>query len=128
MIKKLNLLVLVILFTILGTGVCYAGDKIYINTLQDLIKFRDEVNSGNSFRGKKVILNRDIDVTGRVWEPIGTLRDVERDDTDISSCFEDGVVKSQKPQNIFDGTFEGNHRAIFGLSIDKEDERYVGFF
>lgn len=45
---------------------------LYINNLEDLEKFRDEVNNGDTFEGKYVVLTSDISLNvNEEWEPIG---------------------------------------------------------
>ena len=44
-----------------------------IKDSEDLKNFRDDVNSGNSYEGKVVLLTNDIDLNGEEWEPIRIL-------------------------------------------------------
>ncbi|MBO5355402.1 MAG: right-handed parallel beta-helix repeat-containing protein [Clostridia bacterium] len=72
---------------------------IMIFTLDELINFAKEVNGGNTYVGKTVILGADIDLLNMEWTPI----------------------------NGFQGTFDGNEKVISNLKItgNKSD---VGFF
>ena len=42
-----------------------------ISTEQQLKDFRDDVNNGNSYEGKVVLLTSDMDLGGEGWKPIG---------------------------------------------------------
>ena len=44
---------------------------IEISTLEKLESFRDEVNNGNTYEGKAVVLTTDMDLQGEEWERIG---------------------------------------------------------
>jgi hypothetical protein len=88
-----------------------ASDIIEISTLAELEQFRDDVNRGNTYKGKTVKLTADIDMSEKYgegkesWTPIGT----------------------------FAGTFEGAGQKIANLyyynSIEEFDvEHPVGFF
>lgn len=78
--------------------------NIYINHLSDLIKFRDDVNSGNEYTGKTLVLTSDIDMSSiSNWTPIGTER------------------------NKFNGTFDGNGHIIENMVIQSSEDN-VGLF
>ena len=89
---------------------------IEINNEEELKTFRDDVNSGNSYEGKAVLLTSNIDLGGEEWEPIGFMvpdTDTKNPDTEIN-----------KP---FKGIFEGNNYTISGIYInDESDECYYG--
>lgn len=78
----------------------------YIQNKDDLIKFRDEVNSGNNYDGQKVYLANDIELTEENWIPIG------------------------KDENTFNGTFDGKNKKIKNLkgNYDGTSETNVGLF
>ena len=46
----------------------------FIDSLDDFKDFRDAVNAGYDFNGKKIYLRTDIDLNYEMWEPIGLLR------------------------------------------------------
>lgn len=72
-----------------------------IETIEDLITFRDKVNAGNDFEGKKVYLVADLDLTSiDNFEGIGS----------------------------FSGTFDGMLHKITNLKIEQFDKKFVGFF
>jgi|GEM_PF-678889 len=73
-----------------------------IFTLEELIAFAKDVNAGNTYAGKTVILGADIDLLNMEWTPIGTG---------------DG----------FKGTFDGNGKTVSNLKITGYKST-VGFF
>lgn len=78
-----------------------------ISTLQELEAFAEIVNGGNTYEGKTVTLENNIDMSdeynasGKSWIPIGTQ--------DISGT---------KP---FAGTFEGGNHTVSGLYINENN-------
>ena len=84
-------------------------DIIEIGTEEELQAFRDDVNSGNSYEGKVILLTNDMDLGGEEWEPIG-LYPME------SSTPAD---ETNKP---FKGIFNGNGNEIDGISINSTDK------
>ena len=80
------------------------NDKVYhISSVDGLIWLADSVNGGNSFAGKTIVLDTDLDLKGMEWTPIGTS------------------------SNIFKGTFDGNGKTISNLKITGNNN-YVGLF
>lgn len=75
-----------------------------ISTAAQLAGLAELVNEGNSFSGKTITLNADIDLGGKEWTPIGT---------------------SGKP---FSGTFEGSGKTISNLVINQPLKSDVGLF
>ncbi|MBE6673286.1 MAG: hypothetical protein E7599_07200, partial [Ruminococcaceae bacterium] len=73
-----------------------------IFTLAELISFAKDVNSGNTYEGKTVILGADIDLANMEWTPIGT-------------------------GNGFKGTFDGNGKTVSNLKITG-NKSTVGLF
>ena len=73
----------------------YAED-ITISNAVELRSFRDEVNAGNDFAEKTIILAADIDLAGEDWVPIGT------------------------DETPFAGKFNGGNHTISGLRITTE--------
>lgn len=88
-----------------------------ISDSEGLIEFKDEVNSGNSYEGKVVLLTSDITLSGE-WEPIGyydqATEDIKYPDT-----------KDNKP---FKGIFDGKNNEINGITITSSDEICHGLF
>ena len=79
-------------------------DPYLISNLEDLKNFRDDVNIGNTYEGKYVLLTDDIDLTGEVWIPIGTsVYSKEPTDDDIK---------------MFAGNFDGGNHTITGLTSE----------
>lgn len=81
-----------------------AEDITTIYGVADLEAFRDSVNGGNTYEGKTVTLNANLDLSGKNWTPIG----------DSSS-------------HVFKGTFDGGFHTIYNLTINTTD-RYCGLF
>lgn len=82
---------------------------IEINNAEELKQFRDDVNSGNTYEGKVVILKNDINLNGENWIPIGNYP-VENTTPDD---------ETNKP---FKGTFDGNGHKIDGVQINTTDK------
>lgn len=86
---------------------------LYIYNVEDLIKFRNSVNTGDTYAGKTVYLMNDLDLKdicgGHIgsWTPIG--------DTSVNG------------ELTFSGTFEGNNHSIDNLYIDRMSS-YQGLF
>lgn len=77
-----------------------SGYILEIGTYDQLVNFRNKVNSGASYSGMTVKLTADIDISERAWTPIGAAY---RDTT--SPNF-----------HVFQGTFDGNGHTISGLT------------
>ena len=96
------------------------GDNIVeINTPEELVSFRDDVNSGNSYEGKVVLLTDDITLDlSQEWEAIGyydqATENIKYPDTDTN-----------KP---FRGIFDGGNYTINGITITSTDEICHGLF
>ncbi len=75
-----------------------------ISTHEELKKFAESVNGGETYEGKLVRLDANISMGGAnlPWSPIGSAK------------------------NAFKGTFDGNHHVISNLYVDSTD--YAGFF
>ena len=78
-----------------------------ITTVEEFEDFRDEVNIGNSFDGKAVILMNDI-ILSENWTPIGYIAD-------------DNIIK-------FNGDFNGLNHKINNLNINSPQKLYQGLF
>ena len=87
-----------------GTYGVNKWDGVTINNLEQLIMFRDNVNAGDTYKGKTVVLNADVDLTGINWIPIGTKA------------------------NAFQGTFDGQRNTISNLYINDTDLSHAGLF
>ena len=88
---------------------------IEISTAEELANFRDDVNSGNSYEGKAVLLTSDITLSEN-WTPIGLVTD------DTNSANLD--IQANK---AFKGIFDGCNHTISNLQIDST-EGYQGLF
>ena len=92
-----------------GTGT--AEDPYLINNLEDLIWFRDHVNTcaqdgSSQYNGKFVKLTADIDLAGINWTPIGS---------------------TTKDHGSFYGTFDGDGHTIYNLYVEMTGTG-AGFF
>ena len=70
------------------------GNPFIIESQQDLIGFRENVNHGNSYEGQYIKLNNDIYLEEENWVPIGSMK---------------------KP---FKGCFDGNSKQIFNIVMN----------
>ena len=78
----------------------YQQDGVYhINSTNGLNYFSQKVNGGESFSGKTVVLDADIDLNNVEWTPVG-----------------------QTGATQFSGTFDGQNHIICNLSITNNDE------
>ena len=82
----------------------------------DFEKFRDNVNNGNSYEGKAVLLTSDITLSGE-WEPIGFI--------DSNTDEKNPETENNKP---FKGIFDGCNHTINNLKISSTDNKYNGLF
>lgn len=81
-----------------------------ISTVDDLKKFRDDVNNGvNNYSGKTVVLANDLNLNGEDWIPIGWRV------TNLNGA-------------DFSGTFDGNGHKITGLNITSSTDSNYGLF
>jgi len=84
-----------------------AGNDIHISTPQQLAAVAKAVNDGvETFLGKTVILNNDINLTGHNWEPIGNESDFN---------------------TVFRGSFNGNEHSISNMNVSGE-YMFAGLF
>ncbi len=78
-----------------------------IETVNDLVFFREKVNGGNNYAGKHVKLAADIDLSSiENWTPIG----------DITY---NGKYQPADSTKVFSGVFNGNDKVISNLKIEK---------
>ena len=78
-----------------------------IETVNDLVFFRDRVNGGNNYAGKYVKLDADIDLSSiENWTPIG----------DITY---NNKYQPADNDKVFSGVFNGNDKVISNLKIEK---------
>lgn len=92
--------------------VVYGGvaPDLTITTVEDLIAFEQAVNAGNTYDGKLVVLNNDIDLAGVNWKPIGNV--------------------TSYPGITFAGTFDGQNHTISNMTTSDNLANYAtaGFF
>ncbi len=86
----------------------FAQDKIsnkyYVFNAAGLAAFASEVNAGNTFKGKTVVLYDNVDLENKDWTPIG------------NSTYS------------FQGTFDGNGKVISNLKVDMAGKSNAGLF
>lgn len=84
----------------------------YIYTIEDLVAFRDNVNSGNDYKGKTVYVMADIDMKEACSDIVGSWDQIGTENTN------------------FAGTFEGNFHTISNLYINRTNssQNYDGLF
>ncbi len=87
-----------------------------IGTEEELVDFREDVNAGNSYEGKAVLLTADITLSGD-WTPIGFMAP----NTDNKNP----ETQNNKP---FKGIFDGGNHTIKNLNINSTDNKYNGLF
>lgn len=79
---------------------------LYISNSEDLKKFRDEVNSGNTYEGKYIVLTNNITLdTNEEWEPIGVYQ-------------EDSANPDDESNIAFKGIFDGCLHTISGMNTN----------
>ena len=87
-----------------------------ISDAQGLINFRDDINSGNTYEGKAVLLTSDITLSSN-WTPIGIISP----DTDNKNP----ETGDNKP---FKGIFDGCNHTINNLNISSTENKNNGLF
>ena len=85
-------------------GIYISGNIYYITSLTGLKNFAANVNGGNAYKGKTVVLGADIDLKNEEWTPIGNST------------------------TSFQGTFDGNGKTISNLNVNMPGKSNVGFF
>ncbi len=88
------------------TGYSVKDNTYYITSAEGLVWFANQVNVNKvNFSGKTVVLTADIDLKNMDWEPIG-----------------------QTGNTQFNGTFDGNGKTIYNLSVNSEDKDDDGHY
>lgn len=85
------------------TGTGTESDPYLIANAEQLAYFRNQVDGGNTFEGKYVKLNDNINLNGKNFDPIGW-------GYSTTAHNRDGVAGK-----TFNGTFDGNGKTIYGL-------------
>ena len=81
------------------------NDNTYnINTPEELAWIAQKVNAGETFEGKTILLEQNIDLSAKYWLPIGN------------------------ENNAFSGIFDGNNHKITGLKFNSDGCDFVGLF
>ena len=113
-------------------------EECHIKSVEDLVAFSYLVNSGKTFEGKTVYLDKDLDITNYAKEKSyvdpdkEALYNINGDGEKTSLKDEMTTDKGFQPigtsENNFKGKFEGNAYTISNLMINRPDENYVGLF
>ena len=76
-----------------------------LSTAEQFAGFRDLVDEGNTFAGKTIILDTDINLAGKQFDPIGF------------GYYDDAkVVEGVDKNTVFMGTFDGDGHTIYNLA------------
>ena len=126
---------------ICGSGTEEDYDKqneCHIKSVEDLVAFSYLVNSGKTFEGKTVYLDKDLDITNYAKEKSyvdpdkEALYDINGDGEETSLKDEMTTDKGFQPigtrENNFKGKFKGNAYTISNLMINRPNEDNVGLF
>ena len=81
------------------------GDEVRISSVDELVEFKNNVNSGKNYFGTTVLLESDLSLDEQTFEPIGT---------DYS--------------NPFLGVFDGQGHVISNLEVESSTSEYFGLF
>lgn len=85
----------------------------YINNVEQLLAFSEDVTNGNDYKGIQVVLTADLDLSGTTFNGIGAA--------DIATY----------PRNTFNGTFNGQNHTISNMTIESVTQEAFaasGFF
>ncbi len=99
------------LWTDIAMAVTEVDGTYTIKSQMELAWVAEQVNAGNDFSGKSIVLDNNIVLTGVDWEPIGV--------------FSRTTPAENRP---FNGTFDGNGKTISGLEITNSQDESVGLF
>ena len=91
-------------------------DVLTIATAEQLLAFSNDVNAGNNYAGKTVVLANNIDLAGVAWTPIGNV------------TFDRANSGSYVEKAVFKGTFDGKGYTISNLKIYAPSVNGVGLF
>ena len=118
-------------------------EECHIKSVEDLVAFSYLVNSGKTFEGKTVYLDKDLDITNYAKEKSyvdpdkKVLYDINgdgektslKDEMTTDKGFQPiGTNEKEKKEKKFKGKFEGKAYTISNLMINRPDEDYVGLF
>ena len=89
---------------LLAMAIGAIGEELRISSVGDFLTFVDDVNGGNKYRGTTVLLESDIDLSGKTLDPIGNTNKV-----------------------YFLGTFDGQGYSISNVAMTSST-RFSGLF
>ena len=81
------------------------GAEVRISNVDEFVEFKDNVNNGKSYSGTTVLLDSDLSLDGKTFEPIGV-----------------------STSNYFRGVFDGQGHAISNLTASLSSSEYAGLF
>ncbi len=96
-------------FTIIINKLKNTDTVTYIYTSEDMVNFKNSVNSGDDYTGKTVYVMADIDMSNVCSESIGSWEPI-------------GI------NTYFAGTFDGNYHKVRNLYINSNAYPYLGLF
>ena len=115
-------------------------EECHIKSVEDLVAFSYLVNSGKTFEGKTVYLDKDLDITNYAKEKSyvdpdkKALYDINGD-REITSLKDEMTtdkgfqpIGTNEKEKNFKGKFEGNAYTISNLMINRPNEVNVGLF
>ena len=91
-----------LLFSVALVG-AVTGEEVRINSVDEFVQFKDSVNSGSTYEGTTVLLDSDLSLDGKTFEPVGA------------------------DSNYFHGVFDGQGHVIRNLAMNSSS-RHVGLF
>jgi len=94
-----------------------------ISSADDLVYFADAVNGGKSLKGLYFALDKDIDLKGGEWKPIGRLDSV----WDFFMSLESDGLEDSDSGAFFGGIFDGRGHKVSNFKIT-EPNWFTGFF
>ena len=92
-----------------GTG--HPQNPFRIETAEQLALLYEGVAAGESYNDCYFRLEKDIDLSGHIWNPIGVYMN---------------EYNGRKEMKFFEGTFDGNGKTITGMIVDQRKDRYAG--
>lgn len=111
------------------------SEYIMINSIEDLVTLSKNVDSGNTYQNKVIVLTKDLDFkdsSSYVDSSITSFGDINGDGTTSSLLLELTTVKGFNPIGSstihFKGTLVGDGYTISNLFINRASETEVGLF
>ena len=116
------------------------ADPYLIESIEDLVAFSNNVNSGTSYNGKYVKLTRDLDFNlpfsyvnpkTKVSEKTNRIIEEDNNGTELKTFLTSGTgfnpIGGNKTGSFW-GIFDGNGKVIKNIYINRPEEDYVALF